>query len=276
MIFCGNSPTHLPSAIRRGCRGGRRWCVTSPGSWGRWKISVSSTSRCIPSPIRKGRSPNSRRRGLSSLRGVSIARIMCCSFVLQAERSRSYENISIQRVRPRRWTRRFLVSNPEDKQRRAGGFVGPEKEKGAGRLFFENPATPLTAGRWRRTVPTPNRFRSYKPYTISYTLRGSPPPRTSAKRRDRERRHYPVGRVRDEGVDHDARPAIQSEKSHTGHRHEYEVQRRDRREKVNEAYGLVTAFQPPQDKAERDAPYPAPDKRPVHGRRRERQRRRDP
>lgn len=101
-------------------------------------------------------------------------------------------------------------------------------------------------------------------------------PAVSAKRRDRERRHYPVGHVRDEGVDHDARPAIQSEKSHTAHRHEDEIQRRDRREKVNEAHGIVTAFQPPQDKAERDAPYPAPDKRPVHVRRRERQRRRDP
>src|SRR5258707_11265724 len=28
----------------------------------RWKISVSSTSRCTPSPIRKGQSPKSRRR----------------------------------------------------------------------------------------------------------------------------------------------------------------------------------------------------------------------
>src|SRR5437899_9138927 len=107
-------------------------------------------------------------------------------------------------------------------------------------------------------------------------LRTSTSPAASANRRDRERRHYPIGRVREEGVDHDARPAIQSEKSHTAHRHEYEIQRRDRREKVKEAYGLVMVFQPPQDKAEWDAPDPAPDKRPVHVRRRERQRRRDP
>ena len=26
MIWCGNSPTRPPSAIRRGSRGGRRWC----------------------------------------------------------------------------------------------------------------------------------------------------------------------------------------------------------------------------------------------------------
>ena len=43
--LCGNSPTRPPSAIRRGSRGGRRWWVTSPGSWGRWSISASSTSQ---------------------------------------------------------------------------------------------------------------------------------------------------------------------------------------------------------------------------------------
>jgi len=48
-----------------------------------------------------------------------------------------------------------LVSNPEDKQRRVGGFLGPEKEKGAGLLFREHPATPLMARRWRRILPTP-------------------------------------------------------------------------------------------------------------------------
>jgi len=52
-------------------------------------------------------------------RGVSIARSMWCSCALQAARSRSYANILIPCVRPRRWTRRFLVSNPEDKRRRA-------------------------------------------------------------------------------------------------------------------------------------------------------------
>ena len=57
---------------------------------------------------------------LSSLRGVSISKIMWCSCVLQAARSCSYANISIRCVRPRRWTRRSLVSNPEDKRRRAG------------------------------------------------------------------------------------------------------------------------------------------------------------
>ena len=45
---------------------------------------------------------------------------------------------------------------------------------------------------------------------------------------------------------------------------------------VHEANGRVMAFQSPQDKAERDAPQSAPDKRPVHLRRRERERRRDP
>ena len=49
---------------------------------GRWKTSASSTSRCMPSPIHKRQSPKSRRRRLSSLRGVSIARSMCCSCVL--------------------------------------------------------------------------------------------------------------------------------------------------------------------------------------------------
>src|SRR5438093_10903133 len=92
---------------------------------------------------------------------------MACSFVLQAERSRSYENISIQRVRPRRWTRRFLVSNPEDKQRRVGGFLGPEKEKGAGLVFCENPATPLTAGRWRRPTTT-NLRHAIRPHTAPH------------------------------------------------------------------------------------------------------------
>ncbi len=40
------------------------------------------------------------------------------------------------------------------------------------------------------------------------------------KRRDGERGHDPVGRVRDERVDHDARSGIQSEKSHPAHWHE--------------------------------------------------------
>jgi len=52
--------------------------------------------------------------------GVSIVRIMWCSCVLQAARSRFYVNISIPCVLPRLWTPRFLLSNPEDKQRRVG------------------------------------------------------------------------------------------------------------------------------------------------------------
>jgi hypothetical protein len=62
----------------------------------------SSTSRCMPAPIRTRPSPKSRRRRVSSLRGVSIARRMCCSCGLQVARSRSCANISIPRVRPRR------------------------------------------------------------------------------------------------------------------------------------------------------------------------------
>ena len=38
-----NSPTRPPSAIRHGSRGGRKWWVSSPGSWGRWNSSASST-----------------------------------------------------------------------------------------------------------------------------------------------------------------------------------------------------------------------------------------
>jgi hypothetical protein len=69
-------------------------------------------------------SPKSRGRGSSSLRDVCIARTMCYSCVLQAARSRSYENISILCVRLGHWTRRSSVSNPED-NRRAKAFVGP-------------------------------------------------------------------------------------------------------------------------------------------------------
>src|SRR5439155_8074645 len=64
-------------------------------------------------------SPRSRGRGSSSLQGVHIARIMWCSCVRQAARSHSCANISTLCVRPRRWTRQFLISNPEDKRRRA-------------------------------------------------------------------------------------------------------------------------------------------------------------
>jgi Phenazine biosynthesis protein A/B len=52
-------------------------------------------------------------RGSSSLRDVCIARIMCYFCVLQAARSRSYENISILCARQGHLTRRSLVSNPE-------------------------------------------------------------------------------------------------------------------------------------------------------------------
>jgi len=45
-----------------------------------------------PAPIRTRQSPKSRRRRVSSLRGVSIARSVCCSCA----------NISTPRVRPRR------------------------------------------------------------------------------------------------------------------------------------------------------------------------------
>ena len=60
-------------------------------------------------------SPKSRRRRASSRRGGSIARSMWCSCGQQAARSRSCANISIPCGRPRRWTRRFWVSNPEGK-----------------------------------------------------------------------------------------------------------------------------------------------------------------
>src|SRR5213592_1295943 len=49
---------------------------------------------------------------------------MCCSCVLQAARSRSYANISIPYVRPRPWTRRFLVLTPDDKA--ATGRISPQ------------------------------------------------------------------------------------------------------------------------------------------------------
>jgi len=62
-------------------------------------------------------------------------------------------------------------------------------------------------------------------------MKHSGQPTASAQRRDRERRHDPVGHVREEGEDHDARPAIQSEQSHAAHRHEDEVQRRARARK---------------------------------------------
>jgi uncharacterized protein len=45
--------------------------------------------KVMPSAIRKRQSPKSRQRRLSNLRAVSIARIMCCSSVRQATRSRS-------------------------------------------------------------------------------------------------------------------------------------------------------------------------------------------
>ena len=49
------------------------------------------------------------------------------------------------------------------------------------------------------------RPRGLRPIRLLSTGAGPAP---SAKRRDHERRHYPVRRVRDEGVDHDARPAL--------------------------------------------------------------------
>jgi len=48
---------------------------------------------------------------------VSTVRTMWCSCVPRAARSPSYVNTSTPHVRRRRWTRRFLVSNPEDKRR---------------------------------------------------------------------------------------------------------------------------------------------------------------
>ena len=74
----------------------------------------------IPPPIRKRQSPKSRRRRVSRLRGVPIARRMCSSCVPKAARSRTFASISIQFARPRRWIRRFLVSNLKYKRRRAG------------------------------------------------------------------------------------------------------------------------------------------------------------
>src|SRR6266478_7021560 len=123
MIFCGNSPTHHPSAIQHSCPGGRKRSVTQFGLSGLWRSSASSNSRCTRYPIRNVQSPKSRARGSSSLRDVCIARIMCYSCVLQAARSRSYENISILCVLLGHLTRRSLVSNPED-NRRAKAFVG--------------------------------------------------------------------------------------------------------------------------------------------------------
>ena len=46
--------------------------------------------------------------------GGSIARSMWCSCGQQAARSRSCANISIPCGQPRRWTRPFLISHPED------------------------------------------------------------------------------------------------------------------------------------------------------------------
>src|SRR6266700_4653043 len=72
----------------------------------------------MPAPIRTWPSPKSRRRRGSKRQRDSIARSMSCSCGQQAARSRSSANISIPCGRPRRWTRPFLISNPEDTRRR--------------------------------------------------------------------------------------------------------------------------------------------------------------
>jgi hypothetical protein len=52
--------------------------------------------------------------------GRTYRQSMCSSCVPKAARSRTFASISIQFARPRRWIRRFLVSNLEYKRRRAG------------------------------------------------------------------------------------------------------------------------------------------------------------
>jgi hypothetical protein len=54
-------------------------------------------------------------RDSSSLQGAPISRTMSCSCAVLAGKLRSYGNISIPCVRPRRWTHRFLISLPENR-----------------------------------------------------------------------------------------------------------------------------------------------------------------
>jgi len=53
----GNSRMHRPSAIQQSCPEERKLSGTQRGSLGLLRTSVSSTSRCMPSPIRKAQSP---------------------------------------------------------------------------------------------------------------------------------------------------------------------------------------------------------------------------
>jgi len=95
--FCGNLPTAPaigPSgaAIRARGGGASRKLVPRCGR----RISASSISRCIPSPIRTGPSPKSRRRDSSSLRAriyrQGLRSVPCAPLT---ERSHSYANTSI-------------------------------------------------------------------------------------------------------------------------------------------------------------------------------------
>src|ERR1700745_513955 len=117
MTFCGNLPTRPLSVIQRGYRVELKWFVMQLGSLAQWRISDFLTLRSILSPILKPQSPKSRGRDSSRLRGASIVRTMSCSCAAQAEKSHSYGNTSIPCVRPRRWTHRSLISNPEIQQR---------------------------------------------------------------------------------------------------------------------------------------------------------------
>src|SRR5258708_2823350 len=96
-----------------------------------------------------------------------------------------------------------------------------------------------------------------------------------AKGCDRQRRYYPIGRVNDDGMHHDARTAVEPEKSHPAERQEYEKQGRNRREEIKKPHGVVMTLHRSEDKSERDSPKTAPDERPVYVWRRERYRRLD-
>ncbi len=95
--------------------------------------------------IRKAQSPKSKGKDSSNLRGVPTARIMCCSCVLLAARSRSCANISTPCERPRRWTRQFLISNPEGK-----AAMGNSKNRGPKYPTFQGLGPRLTLHRTAR------------------------------------------------------------------------------------------------------------------------------
>jgi hypothetical protein len=124
---------------RSGTRGRRLRLGVLCGAVLRWR-GAEDSQLLIPGIRRPGHHrPVCKGKGSSRLRDASIARIMWCSCVLQAARSRSYANISTLCVRPRRWTRRLLVSNPEEQTARGDAQSLPTDTEDYTRNEFTQP-----------------------------------------------------------------------------------------------------------------------------------------